>query len=106
MQPSGSGGKRSMGVNASYNESLDSENEHIPLKASKIRELKHPARSMHQKDRTLDATVIFNEESDEEDYHMVIGAKRPLHRQNSQNTQLLNDTLGSHADRNTSTSTT
>ena len=36
---------------------------------------------------------------------MVTGAKKPLHRQSSQNTQLLNDTLGSHADRNTSTST-
>ena len=34
MQPSGSGGKRSMGVNASDNESLDSENEDFPLNAS------------------------------------------------------------------------
>ena len=37
---------------------------------------------------------------------MVTGANKPLHRQSSQNTQLLNDTLGSHADRNTSTSAT
>ena len=36
---------------------------------------------------------------------MVTGSNKPLHRQSSQNTQLLNDTLGSHADRNTSTST-
>ena len=69
MQPSGSGGKRSMGVNASDNESLDSENEDIPLKASEIRELRHPAKPIHQNDTTLDATVIFNEEPDEEDYH-------------------------------------
>ena len=34
MQPSGSGGKKSMGVNASDNESLDSENEDIPIKVS------------------------------------------------------------------------
>ena len=37
---------------------------------------------------------------------MVTEANRPLHRQSSHNTQILNDTLGSHADRNTSTSTT
>ena len=36
MQPSGSGGKRSMGINASDNESLVSENQDIPLKASKM----------------------------------------------------------------------
>ena len=65
MQPSGSRGKRSMGVNASDNESLDSENEDIPLKASEMRELGHPAKPIHQNDTTLDATVIFNEESDE-----------------------------------------
>ena len=106
MQPSGSGGKKSMGVNASYNESLDSENEDIPLKASEMRDLRHPAKPIHQNDTTLDATVMFNEESDEEDYHMVTGANKPLHKQSSQNTQLLGDTLGSHANRNSSTSRT
>ena len=44
MHPSGSGGKMPMGVNASDNESLDSENEEIPLKASEVRELRHPAK--------------------------------------------------------------
>ena len=68
MQPSGSGGKKSMRVNASDNESLDSENEDIPIKAS-VRELRHPAKPIHRNDTTSDATVIFNEESDEEDYH-------------------------------------
>ena len=33
MQPSGSGGKKSRAVNASDNESLDSENKDNPLKA-------------------------------------------------------------------------
>ena len=69
MQPSGSKGKKSMVVNASDNESIDSENEDIPLKASEMRDLRHPAKPIHQNDTTLDATVIFNEESDEEDYH-------------------------------------
>ena len=85
MQPSGSGGKRSMGVNASDNKSLDSENEDISFKASEMRELRHPAKPILQNDATLDATGIFNEESDEEDYHMVTGANRPLHRQSSKN---------------------
>ena len=71
MQPSGSKGKRSMGVNASDNESIDSENEDIPLKASEMRDSRHPAKPIHQNDTTLDATVIFNEESDQEDYHNV-----------------------------------
>ena len=106
MQPSGSGGKRSMGVNASDLDCLDSENKDIILTVSEKRELRHPAKSIHQNDTTLDATVIFNEESEEKDYHKVTGANKPLHRQSSQNTQLLNDTLGSHAVRNTSTSTT
>ena len=70
MQPSGSGGKKSMGVNASDIESLDSENEDIPLKASEMRKLRHPAKLVHQSDTILDATVIFNEESEEEDYHI------------------------------------
>ena len=72
IQPSASRGKKSMGVNASDNERADSENEDIPLKASKMRELGHPARPIHQNDTTLDATVIFNEKSDEEDYHTCI----------------------------------
>ena len=69
MQQSGSKGKKSMGVNASDNESIDSENEDIPLKASEMRDLRHPAKPIHQNDTTLDATIVLNEESDEEDYH-------------------------------------
>ena len=37
---------------------------------------------------------------------MVTGANRQLHRQSSQNPQSLNDTTGSHADKNVTTSTT
>ena len=36
---------------------------------------------------------------------MVTGANRQLHRQSSQNPHSLNDTIGSHADRQTSTMT-
>ena len=49
-----------MGGNASDNESLDSDNEDIPLKAIEMRELRHPAKHVHQTDATLDATVISN----------------------------------------------
>ena len=69
MQQSGSGCKRSMGVNASDIESLDSENEDILLKASEMRELRHPAKPIDQNNKTFYATVIFNEESNEEVYH-------------------------------------
>ena len=70
MQPSGSGGKRSMGVNASDNESLDSENEDIPLRASIINDLKHPAKTSFRGESDADVTIHSDEESDrEEDYH-------------------------------------
>ena len=108
IQPSGSGGKKSMRVNASDNENLDSENEDMPLKASEMKDLKYPAKPLFRSESDVDVTIHSDEESDaeslDEDYHMVTGANRPLHRQSSQNRQPLNDTLGSHADRNTSTS--
>ena len=47
--------------------------------------------------------MLSNEESEEEEYHMVTGANRQLHRQSSQK---LNDTIGSNADQNTTTSIT
>ena len=49
--------------------------------------------------------MISEKDSEEEDYHMVTGANRQLHRQSSQNPQSLNDTVGSHADQTTSTLT-
>ena len=45
---------------------------------------------MHSDDET-------NSESEQEDYHMVTGANRKLHKQSSQKS---NDTIGSHADHN------
>ena len=98
MQPSGSKVNKSIGAHASNNENSDSENEDYPLKASKMKELKHPAKALYESD--VDVTIHSDEESDAEsleDYHMVTGAPRPLHRQSSQQ---LNDTVGSHADQN------
>ena len=70
-----------------------------------MRELRNPARPLCQNEPNLDETIISEEDSEEEDYHMVTGANRQLHRQSSQNPQSLEDTVGSHADQKTSTLT-
>ena len=103
-QPSGSR-NRSIGVRASENENSDSENkDNHPIRASNMHELRDPARPFCQNRFELDETLVSNEDSEEEDYHMVTGANRQLHRQSSQNPQSLNDTTGSHAAQNTTTS--
>ena len=102
-QPSGSKLSKFIGVHASNNENSDSENDDYPLRASKIKDLKHPAKPFFETETDLDQTILSNEESEQEDYHMVTGANRQLHRQSSQK---LNDTIGSHADQNTTNSIT
>ena len=95
-QPSGSRKMRSIGVHASNNENSETEDEDFPLRASKAKDLKQPAKPIYGSD--VDVTIHSDEESDAEsieDYHMVTGANRKLHRQSSQK---LNDTIGSHAD--------
>ena len=95
----------SIGVHASNNENSDSENDDYPLRASKMKDLKQPARPIFHNESDVDVTIHPEEESDAkevEDYHMVTGAKWQLHRQSSQK---LNDTVGSHADNNLSNST-
>ena len=104
-QPSGSKTNRSIGVHASNNENSVSENDDYPLRASKMKDLSHPARPIFLNESDVDVTVNPEDESDAEeveDYHMVTGANRQLHRQSSQK---LNDTVGSHTDHNLSNST-
>ena len=85
----------------------DSENEDShPIRASNMHKLRNPAKQICQNRFELDETIVSNEDSEEEDYHMVTGANRQLHKQSSQNPQSLNDTTGSHADQNATTSTT
>ena len=106
IQPTGSKSKESIGVHASNIENTESEDESNPVRASKMTELKQPAKPLFRSESDVDVTIHSDEESDAEsleDYHMVTGANRQLHRQSSQK---LNDTLGSRADQNTSTSTT
>ena len=70
-----------------------------------MHELRNPARPIHQNIPNINETILSNEDCEEEDYHMVTGANRQLHRQSSQNPQSLNDTVGFHADQTTSTLT-
>ena len=98
---------RFIGVHASENDNSDFENEdNHPIRASNMHELRNPAKPFCQNRFELDETIVSKEDSEEEDYHMVTGANRPLHRQSSPNPQSLNDTTGSHADQNLTTSTT
>ena len=68
-QPSGSKTVRSMGVRASNNENSDSENDDYPLRTSKMKDLRHPAKPLFRSESDVDVTIHSDEESDiEEDY--------------------------------------
>ena len=69
MQPSGSKTNKSTGVHASYNENIDSGDEDYPLQASKMRDLRHPAKPFHRSETNLDRTLISDDDSEVEDYH-------------------------------------
>ena len=71
---------RSIEVRASNNKNSDSENDDFPLKASKMKDLKLPADPLYQIESDVNVAVLSNEETDEEDYHMVTEANRPFHR--------------------------
>ena len=84
---------RSIGVRASNNKNPESENDNNPLRASKMKDLRHPAKSLYQNELNLEDEIIASEE----DYQLVTGANRQLRRQILQNAQILYDTTGSHA---------
>ena len=70
-QPSGSKTAKSIGVHASNNENSDSGNDDFPLRAFKMKDLKHPAKPLFRSESDVDVTRHSDEESDiEEDYHM------------------------------------
>ena len=76
QQPSGSKIDRSIGVHASNIENSDSENDDYPLRASKMKNLRHPAKPLFRAESDVDVTIHSDEESDaeslDEDYHRVI----------------------------------
>ena len=72
MQPSGSKTNKSIGVHAaSYNKNSDSEDEDYTLQASKMKDLKHPAKPLHRSESNLDETIVSNEDYEEEDNHTL-----------------------------------
>ena len=72
-QPSGSRTDPSIGVRASNNENSDSGNDNYPLRASKMKDIKHPAKPLFRSESDVDVTIHSDEESDiEEDYHSKI----------------------------------
>ena len=76
-QPSGSKTNKSRGVHASNKENSDSDNDDYPLIASKMKDLRHPAKPLFHNETDVDVTILSNEESDvekEEDYHNVSAA--------------------------------
>ena len=78
-RPFGSKYERSIGVRASNNKNPESENDDNPLRASKMKDLKHPAKSLYQNELNLKDEI----KASEEDYHMVTGSYQQLHRQRS-----------------------
>ena len=88
-QLSGSEKVQSIGVHASNNENSDSENDDYLLRASKTKDLTHPAKPLLQNESDVDVTILSNEESDEADFYMVTEANRQLHRQISQHPNFL-----------------
>ena len=53
-RPSGSKTTKSIGVRASSNKNPESENDDNPLRASKMKDLKHPAKSFYQNELNLE----------------------------------------------------
>ena len=70
-QPSGSRIDPPIGVHASNKENSDSENDDYPLRASKMKDLKHPAKPLFRSESDVDVTIHSDEESEAEieDYH-------------------------------------
>ena len=72
-QASGSKTNKPIGVHASLNENSDSEDEDYPLRASKMKDLRHPAKPLFRAESDVDVTIHSDEESDaeplREDYH-------------------------------------
>ena len=73
QQPSGSKTDRSIGVHASNIENSDSEIDDCPLRASKMKDLRHPVKPLLRAESDVDVTIHSDEESDAEsldgDYH-------------------------------------
>ena len=72
--------------NASEPENQDCEIQDNPFRPSNMDELRTPIQSLNMQNIDLNDSVDMNEDRTGEDSHMVTGATKPLHRQNSNNT--------------------
>ena len=77
-QPSGSKTNRSIGVHASNNENSDSEDDDFPLRASKMKDLRHPARPKFHNESDVDVTIHPDEESDTEEVEIITQSKQSI----------------------------
>ena len=73
-QPSGSRIDPPIGVHASNKENSDSENDDYPLRASKMKDLKHSAKPLFRSESDVDVTIHSDEESEAEieNYHKIL----------------------------------
>ena len=72
--------------NASEPENQECEIQDNPFRPSNLNEFRTPIQPLSIQIIDLNETVVINEDHTGEDYHMVTGATKPLHRQHSNNT--------------------
>ena len=75
-------------ANASEPEKQETEVQDNPLRPSNMNELRTPMQPLSIQNIDLNDSVTINENRITEDYHMVTGATKPLHRQSSNNTTI------------------
>ena len=71
---------------ASEPENQEREIQDNPFRPSNLNELRTPMQPLNIQNIDLNDSVVMNEDCTQEDYHMVTGATKPLHRQSSNNT--------------------
>ena len=77
--------------NASEPENQECEIQDNPFRPSNLNELRTPMQPLCIQNIDLNDSVVINEDRTQEDYHMVTGATKPLHRQSSNNTKTTNN---------------
>ena len=77
--------------NASEPENQECEIQDNPFMPSNLNELRTLMQPLSIQNIDLNDSVVINEDRTQEDYHMVTGATKPLHRQSSNNTTTTNN---------------
>ena len=66
-----------MGVHTANNQNSDPGDEKYAVKASEMKDLRHPAKWLYQNELHLDKTIVSNEDSEEDDFHSHFTVSRP-----------------------------